>query len=128
MIGQPSALLLLALKWESADIDFPPLLCCAASVVYNPVILRLLSFPLLTVAAINGHCFAGGFLLSLACDFRLMREELEGRRAWCCMNEVRHSQGVRQSARWLKTDIQPALLIQIDFGAPLPVCKFQLIA
>lgn len=57
--------------------------------VYNPVMLRLLTFPLITIATINGHCFAGGFLLALACDFRLMREEQEGRRAWCCMNEVR---------------------------------------
>lgn len=37
-----------------------------------------------TVAAVNGHCFAGGFLLALSHDYRIMRED----RGFCCLNEV----------------------------------------
>ncbi|KAF7375154.1 Enoyl-CoA delta isomerase 3 [Mycena sanguinolenta] len=40
-----------------------------------------------TICAINGHCFAGGFMLSLACDYRVMTDGSK-RRAWLCMNEI----------------------------------------
>jgi Delta3-Delta2-enoyl-CoA isomerase len=45
---------------------------------------RLLIFPAYSVAAINGHAFAGGALISLAFDYRVMRED----RGFWCMNEV----------------------------------------
>jgi enoyl-CoA hydratase/carnithine racemase len=48
-----------------------------------------------TVAAINGHCFAAGAILALACDYRIMTDGAQ-RHTWMCMNEV-------------------------DFGAPWPV-------
>lgn len=41
-----------------------------------------------TVAAINGHCFAGGMMLALCCDYRVMTDGKK-RNAWMCMNEVR---------------------------------------
>jgi len=70
---------------SSKDITFFPY-------TFNPLLTRLLSFPLPTVAAINGHCFAGGFMLSLACDYRVMTDGSK-RRAWMCMNEVHFGSG-----------------------------------
>jgi Enoyl-CoA hydratase/isomerase len=71
---------------------------------YNPLLARLLTFPSMfyypgtilfidhvlvpTIAAINGHCFAAGWMTALACDYRVMTDGSK-RNAWMCMNEVR---------------------------------------
>ena len=39
------------------------------------------------MAAINGHCFAAGAIISLACDYRVMTDGAK-RNAWMCMNEI----------------------------------------
>ncbi|KAF9532574.1 ClpP/crotonase-like domain-containing protein [Crepidotus variabilis] len=54
---------------------------------FDPMLKRLLVFPIPTIAAINGHCYAGGLMLSLACDYRVMTDGTS-RNAWLCMNEV----------------------------------------
>ncbi|TFK49901.1 ClpP/crotonase [Heliocybe sulcata] len=54
---------------------------------FDPLLKRILLFPIPTIAAINGHCFAGGMMLSLACDYRVMTDASK-RNAWMSMNEV----------------------------------------
>ncbi len=46
---------------------------------------QTLSVP--TIAAINGHCYAGALMLALVCDYRVMTDG-SSRHAWLCMNEV----------------------------------------
>ncbi|CAM0140823.1 hypothetical protein VKS41_008100 [Umbelopsis sp. WA50703] len=51
---------------------------------YLALLRRILTFPIPTVAAINGHAFAGGFMMAIAHDYRVMRSD----RGFLCMNEV----------------------------------------
>jgi enoyl-CoA hydratase len=37
----------------------------------NDIVLELYGFPIPTVAAVNGHAIAGGFILALSCDYRI---------------------------------------------------------
>jgi enoyl-CoA hydratase/carnithine racemase len=46
----------------------------------HALLARLLSLPLITVAALQGHAFAAGAMFSLAHDFRVMRAD---RGYWC---------------------------------------------
>lgn len=50
----------------------------------HALLARLLVFPTATVAAINGHAFAAGAMLAIACDARVMRED----RGYFCFPEV----------------------------------------
>ncbi|KAI9292338.1 enoyl-CoA hydratase/isomerase, partial [Neoconidiobolus thromboides FSU 785] len=51
---------------------------------YHKLCLRILTLPFPTVAAINGHAFAGGMMFALSHDYRVMRDD----RGFLCMPEV----------------------------------------
>ena len=65
---------------QRADVD------AAKAFFYqlNRLFLRLVTYPLITVAAINGHAFAGGAIMACAFDFRLMQTG----RGFFCFPEV----------------------------------------
>ena len=48
------------------------------------LLARLVAFPVATAAAMNGHAFAGGAMLALAHDWRVMRED----RGFFCLPEI----------------------------------------
>ncbi len=51
---------------------------------FNQVLKRLVTYPLVTLAAISGHAFAGGAFFCCAFDLRLMRSD----RGYLCVPEV----------------------------------------
>lgn len=90
--GNPAALVTTGTgKFYSNGLDLEWMLGEASEEerkTYIPGVLglmaRILTFPTITVAAINGHAFGAGAQLSLAHDYRFMRSE----RGYWCMPEI----------------------------------------
>lgn len=80
---------------------------------------RIMSFPLPTIAAMNGHAFAGGGMLSLAHDYRVMRSD----RGYFCLPEVDiliplvHGMTALIKERITGTVLRDAVLTGKRFGA-----------
>jgi len=70
----------LDLEWLAQNMNQASSLTSA----FERFLARLLVFPIPTIAAINGHAFAGGCMFAMAHDFRVMRND----KGWLCLNEV----------------------------------------
>jgi len=70
------------MKQKFADKDFDSIKTFMYGM--NTVFKRLLLMPLPVIAAINGHAFGNGAILSCACDFRFMRKD----KGFFCFPEV----------------------------------------
>lgn len=90
--GNPAALVTTGTgKFYSNGLDLEWMMSEASEAErqsYIPDVLalmaRILTFPTMTVAAINGHAFGAGAQVSLGHDFRVMRSE----RGFWCMPEI----------------------------------------
>lgn len=74
---------------------------------YNPILSRLLSFPIPTVCAMNGHTFAAGFILALACDYRVVTSG----KAWASMNEIHFGAPLPRSFTALVNAKSPSTIV-----------------
>jgi len=70
----------LDLEWFAGNGEQAPQYLLAA----QQLLARLLTLPVPTVAAINGHAFGAGAMLAMAHDFRVMRSD----RGYLCFPEV----------------------------------------
>ncbi len=74
----------LDLDWMAARGDHPGGDRDVFGREYMALCARLITFPIPTVAAVNGHAFGAGFMVALCHDLRIMRED----RGYLCANEV----------------------------------------
>ena len=70
----------LDLEWLSANAERGPWYVGAVQRLFA----RILTFPMPTVAAVNGHAFGAGAMLAIAHDYRLMRTD----RGYFCFPEA----------------------------------------
>ncbi|XP_071174651.1 uncharacterized protein [Mytilus edulis] len=70
------------------DLDWllkqPEVIAKKFSNLLHDTLWRIMHFPLPTVAALNGHTFAGGAFMAISHDYRVMRAD----RGWICWNET----------------------------------------
>mmetsp|Transcript_17000 Transcript_17000/g.27111 ORF Transcript_17000/g.27111 Transcript_17000/m.27111 type:complete len:244 (-) Transcript_17000:1031-1762(-) len=101
-------------KFFSVGFDFQELLKSKDTNVVRELLgeflktlSRLLLFPLPTIAAIGGHCYAGGVMLAMCCDWRVMLEKCGD----FCVSEVSLGMNIPVGCReLLRQKMQPATL------------------
>ena len=74
----------LDLEWLSAAGDHPGGDRSAFGPEVMALFARMITFPIATVCALNGHAFGAGLMIALCQDVRIMRED----RGYLCANEV----------------------------------------
>lgn len=70
----------LDLEWMGGNVEQVPAFIDSV----HDLLARALEFPVPSIAALNGHTFAGGAMLALAFDERIMRDD----RGYYCLPEV----------------------------------------
>ena len=73
----------LDLDWRNAPADHPEA-GDPNSFLFMEFMARMITLPVPTIAAVNGHAFGAGFMFALCHDYRIMRED----RGYMCANEV----------------------------------------
>lgn len=87
------------------------------------LLIRVLTFPAVTVAAVNGHAFAAGAMLATAHDFVIMRSD----RGYWCLPEVdlglplTPTMHAVVAARLPRTTLHEAVTTGKRYGAPTAV-------
>jgi enoyl-CoA hydratase/carnithine racemase len=74
----------LDLKWRASSGDHPGGDKAAFGSEFMALMGRIITLPLPSICAINGHAFGAGFMMALCHDVRLMRQD----RGFICANEV----------------------------------------
>jgi len=69
---------------------------------------RLLTYPLITIAALNGHTFGGGAVFSSCFDFRFMRSD----RGFFCIPVIDRQYPILPSTRALLTNVFPVHVVK----------------
>ncbi len=69
---------------------------------------RLLTYPLITIAALNGHTFGGGAVFSCCFDFRFMRSD----RGFFCIPVIDRQYRILPGTRELLRSVFPAYVIK----------------
>ena len=69
--------------------------------------MRLLTFPLITIALLNGHVFGGGAVLSCCFDFRFMRSD----RGFFCIPAVDRDFPILPGTGALLESVLPAYVV-----------------
>ena len=73
----------LDLDWRNSPADHPEA-GDPDSFLFMEFMARMITLPVPTIAAVNGHAFGAGFMFALCHDYRIMRQD----RGYMCANEI----------------------------------------
>ncbi len=73
----------LDLDWRQSPADHPEA-GDPNAFLFMEFMARMITLPVPTIAAVNGHAFGAGFMFALCHDYRIMRQD----RGYICANEI----------------------------------------